>query len=120
MNNFRSTSDEFMEIEDRWRLLSSREAMLVKREKDVRVKEEEVRRFIGANYRSMPMVSMAMPMQTQMSKPHHPNKHHRNHYKKRPFLANVDADKDYSQFAAKPETKPQTNNLTMNSQNESS
>ena len=104
MNNFRSARDEFMEIENRWRLLSSREAILAKREQDVRAKEEEIRQFMNANH-SMSMVSMAKPMRTptQISKPHGPqwtppaqHKHHyRNHSKKAPR-----EDKDYSQFAA--------------------
>lgn len=110
MNNFRSTHDEFVDIENRWRLLSSREAILAKRERDVRAKEEEIRELMSVN-QSRSMVSMAMPMRTPMQMPtprapHQPqqkhHKQHRNHNIKA-FRKKQHNDKDYSQFAVQPE-----------------
>jgi len=105
-SNFRSTRDEFVEIESRWRLLSSREAMLVKRERDVRAKEEEIRQFMSVN-QVVPM-PMQMPRQMPMTQPsRRPQpayyKHNRNHKRKGSFKTTH--DKDYAQFADKTETK---------------
>ena len=103
MDNVRSHRDEFMEIENRWRLLSSREAHLSLREKEVRAREEDIRRFVASNT-SMPMpMSMAPPMSVpprmQQPIPHFKHDHFRN--KKRGCINN---DKDYSRLAAvKPE-----------------
>lgn len=99
MNNFRSTHDEFVDIEKRWSLLSSREAILAKRERDVRVKEEEIRKLMKA-----------MPI--QMPIPQAPHRPQREHHKQKAFRKKQHNDKDYSQFAVKPNKKREilTNN----------
>lgn len=89
MNNanfgFRTPRDEFMDIENRWRLISSREANLDKREREVRAREEDIRRFLHTNPAQMPM-------------PPPPPVHNRNNRK-------GFKNKDYSQFAVNADTK---------------
>ncbi|CAM9093556.1 unnamed protein product [Ectocarpus sp. 12 AP-2014] len=46
-SHFRSTQDEFLEIESRWRILAAREASISQREREVRMREEEIRRFLS-------------------------------------------------------------------------
>lgn len=110
MDNVRSHRDEFMEIENRWRLLSSREAHLSLREKAVREREEEIRRFMASNT-SMPMplaLSVSVPPPIQQPIPHFKHINRKNIHA---FVnnKNKDNDKDYSRLAAvRPEKKPRT------------
>lgn len=100
MNNFRSARDEHAEIENRWRVLTSREARLNVREKAVREKETEIRRFINAN----PPTQMAAPMPTtfqfptQLSCTGMPPPTPRN-----PSRRRKNQDKDYAKLAVKPD-----------------
>lgn len=103
MTNIRSTRDEFMDIENRWRVIASREASLEKRERDVRLKEEQIRQFMNTNH----PIAMAMP--SRMSMPHLPTQPSLNtqgkqvrHNKKTRINRNMNMDKDYSQFAVVP------------------
>lgn len=114
MNNFRSARDEHAEIENRWRVLSSREAHLNVREKAVRERETEIRRFINANPPMQMAAHMPTPFQlpTQVSyprmpppTPRQPSKRSKNHDKKVPR-----EDKDYAQFAVKPDKDTDTTN----------
>lgn len=101
MANFRSTRDEFMDIEHRWRLVASREARLEKRERDVRLKEEEIRQFMNINPPVTMATPMRMPMHHQPPQPSPPlhQKPARNHRKNR---ISTNTDKDYAQFAVVP------------------
>jgi hypothetical protein len=101
MNSFRSPRDEHMEIENRWRLLLEREANLSRRERDVRVKEEDIRRFIRSN--SITSMQPVMPQMPQMPPIRHsPPYTHSKKSRKKSFNNN---DKDYSRFAVKPDTE---------------
>lgn len=108
MNNFRSARDEHVEIENRWRILSSREAHLNVREKAVRERETEVRRFINAN----PPMQMAAHIPTPFNSPAHisyprmPPPTPRQPSKRSKNIKNTKGpreDKDYAQFAVKPD-----------------
>ncbi|CAM9105957.1 unnamed protein product [Ectocarpus sp. 12 AP-2014] len=92
-----------MDIENRWRVIASREACLEKRERDIRAKEEDIRQFMNVN----PPVAVAMQTNMHMAQPPPrpllPPKHqkqHTRHIKKAKIFERE--DKDYSRFAVQP------------------
>lgn len=48
MKSFRSARDEYMDIEDRWRVIFAREAHLNKREQQIQQREKHARRLMTA------------------------------------------------------------------------
>lgn len=111
MNNFRSARDENVDIENRWRLLYSREAHLNIREKEVRQREAEIRRFMssGPPMQMAPHAQTPIQLPMQVSHPRMPPPPTRKGFKKsrKHITSGLCEGKDYAQYAVRPDKDKQ-------------
>ena len=119
MNNFRSARDEYVEIENRWRLLSSREARLNLREKEVRQREDEIRRFMTTDtpMQMAPHNQTPIQLPIQVSHLRMPPPPSRQPFKKsrKPKTNGRCEGKDYAQYAVRPDKAMDTTTTTNES-----